>query len=100
LQQLAVKDFLQRMWSAHASKIETQNYQALKDLLELSAQQTRQAPAALTALVAMTPTRIDDYLKTQTSIPSGNTSQRWKTGLIAGAGALFFWKLLMRKKRG
>lgn len=90
--------FMQNMWGVHARKIEKQTFQALDDLLALSLQQSKNAPPALTALTAMTPTKINEYLRTTSQFARKDPQKSLKMGLALGLGGLVLWKLLTRKR--
>lgn len=94
----AQSDFLQKMWEVHAPKIHTQTFRNLDDLLTLSLQQTKHPPVALTALTAMTPEKIGEYLKTTRQF-SGKDSQRaMKMAVAIGLGSFVFWRMLKRSR--
>jgi ketopantoate reductase len=90
--------FMQNMWGVHARKIETQTYQNLDDLLALSLHQSKNAPPALTALAAMTPAKIGEYLKTTSQFSRKDPKKSLKVGVALGFGGLVLWKLLARKR--
>jgi len=90
--------FMQNMWASHARKIETQTYKNLDDLLALSLHQSKNAPAALTALAAMTPAKIGEYLKTSSQFTGKDPKKSLKFGVAMGLGGLVLWKLLTRKR--
>ncbi|PIQ26309.1 hypothetical protein COW36_15035 [bacterium (Candidatus Blackallbacteria) CG17_big_fil_post_rev_8_21_14_2_50_48_46] len=90
--------FMQSMWGVHARKIEKQTFQNLDDLLALSLHQSKNAPPALTALAAMTPAKIGEYLKTSTRFSKTQNNRSLKLSLAMGLGGFVLWKLLARKR--
>lgn len=90
--------FMQTMWGTHAPKIKTQTYSNLDDLLSLSLHQSKTPPPALTALSAMTPEKIGEYLKTSRQFSSQDPKKKIKMGVALGLGSMVAWKLLSKKR--
>lgn len=90
--------FFNQMWSAHARKIRSQTYRNLDELLAMSLQQSKHPPVALTALTAMTPEKIGEYLKTTRQFGSADPQKKIKLGLAMGFGSFVLWRLLRRAR--
>ncbi len=90
--------FFQKMWEVHARKIKIQTYRNLDELMALSLQQSKHPPVALTALNAMTPGKIGEYLKTSRQFSARSPQKKIKMGLAVGVGSIMLWKLLKRAR--
>ncbi len=97
LEKSSLYTFQQALWAAHAPKIEKQNFAQIDDLLTLGLQQSKNPPPALTALAAMTPEKIGDYLRSTRQFEAAS-NKNLKLGLALGFGGLVAWKLLVRKR--
>lgn len=93
-----LSDFLQNMWGVHAPKIHTQTFRNLDDLLSLSLQQTKHPPVALTALTAMTPEKIGEYLKTSRQFSGQDPQKAIKMAVAVGLGSFMIWRMLKRSR--
>ena len=93
------QDFYENMWQAHARKIQEQSYGSIEEMLTLAVQQSRKVPEALTALNAMTPAKINEFLKQnkQFNGKKSNKEQLKKVAYIA-VGLFVVSKMLKRKK--
>lgn len=98
LERLPVSHFLSEMLSVHARKIHQQTYRNLDELLALSLQQAKSPPVALTALTAMTPEKIGEYLKTNRQFNKKDPKKQTKMAVAAGIGGFMLWRLLKRAK--
>lgn len=94
----SLSDFLQNMWEVHAPKIHDQTYRSLDDLLSLSLQQSKRPPLALTALAAMTPGKIGEYLKNSRQFSGKDPQKMLQTALTIGFGGLMLWRMLKRSR--
>lgn len=92
------QSFFQKMWEIHARKIKTQTYRNLDDLLALSLQQSKAPPVALTALNAMTPGKIGEYLKTTRQFSGRDPQKTLKMGVAVGVGSLMLWRFLKKSR--
>lgn len=90
--------FMNKMWGSHARKIKNQTYRSLDELLALSLQQSKHPPVALTALTAMTPDKISEYLKTTRQFSGQDSKKQVKMGIALGLGGLVLWRLLKRSR--
>ena len=91
--------FFEAMWKVHAEKIQTQSYHNLEELINLSLQQSKKPPLALTALNAMTPAKVSEFLKSNRAFNGKVSSKaRLKKAALWGAGAIIVLRLLKRKK--
>lgn len=90
--------FVSKMWASHGPKIHTQTYRNLDDLLGLGLQQSKHPPVALTALAAMTPEKIGEYLKTTRQFSARDPQKHLKLGVAVGVGGLLLWRLFRRPR--
>ncbi|HEY9841061.1 MAG TPA: 2-dehydropantoate 2-reductase N-terminal domain-containing protein [Candidatus Obscuribacterales bacterium] len=93
-----LSDFLDKMWGVHARKIHEQTFRNLDDLLALSLQQTKHPPVALTAMTAMTPEKIGEYLKTTRQFSGQDPQKTLKLGVALGLGGLLLWRMVRRAR--
>jgi ketopantoate reductase len=91
--------FFESMWAAHARKIQEQSYGNLEELVTLSLQQSKNPPLALTALNAMTPSKIGEFLKSNRAFNGKKSNKaKLKQAAVLTAGAFVLMRLLKRKK--
>lgn len=98
LEHSPLSGFLNKMWGVHARKIKEQTYRNLDELLALSLQQSKHPPVGLTALTAMTPDKISEYLKSTRQFSGQNPKKQIKLGLGIGLGGFILWRLLKRSR--
>lgn len=93
------QSFFESMWKAHAKKIQEQSYNNLEELINLSLQQSKKPPLALTALNAMTPAKVGEFLKRNRSFNGKKSPKaKIKKAVLLGAGAYVVLRMLKRKK--
>ena len=93
------QSFFENMWAAHGVKIQEQSYGNIEELLTLGMQQSKTPPMALTALNAMTPAKIGEFLKSNRQFNGKTTTKsKAKKAAIIGAAAFVALRLLKRKK--
>ncbi len=91
--------FFENMWAAHGRKIQEQSYGNIEELINLSLQQSKTPPMALTALNAMTPAKINEFLKSNRQFNGKTTSKaKVKKAILLGVGAVVVLRMLKRKK--
>lgn len=93
-----LSDFLDKMWGVHAPKIHEQTFKHLDELMALSLQQSKTPPPALTALTAMTPEKIGEYLKSTRQFSGKDPQKSLKMGVAVGLGGLLLWRMLKRSR--
>lgn len=98
LQRAHLGGFLEKMWKSHAPKVRQQTYLNLEDLLNLSVSQSKKTPVALTALAAMTPAKISEYLKSAKHLKQNDSQKMLQLGLSLGFGALMLWRFIKRRR--
>jgi ketopantoate reductase len=94
----ALSEFFTKMWGVHAPKIHTQTYRHLDDLVALSLQQSKRPPVGLTALTAMTPEKIEEYLKTSRQFSGRDPQKTIKMGVAVGLGSFMLWRMIKRAR--